>query len=214
MRAEFTDNLITGNDMIDSQHKELIEKINQLLKSIETSKEKITAVKMLNYLSDYVDYHFAAEEKLQEEIQYPGIEEHKKQHVILKNTVDDLFHMLEEEEGPSPAFVEQLNNKVIEWLYTHIQGFGPLCSGIPLHYGQSQQTLIICDCFTPVWARSHTPSPYRHSFSLSKNPSRALFTLSFPSISLRDASRAVHSPHISIPITSSDRISICISFFS
>ena len=50
MRAEFTDNLITGNDMIDSQHKELIEKINQLLKSIETSKEKITAVKMLNYL--------------------------------------------------------------------------------------------------------------------------------------------------------------------
>ena len=29
MRAEFTDNLITGNDMIDSQHKELIEKINQ-----------------------------------------------------------------------------------------------------------------------------------------------------------------------------------------
>ncbi len=123
MRAEFTDNLITGNDMIDSQHKELIEKINQLLKSIETSKEKITAVKMLNYLSDYVDYHFAAEEKLQEEIQYPGIEEHKKQHVILKNTVDDLFHMLEEEEGPSPAFVEQLNNKVIEWLYTHIQGF-------------------------------------------------------------------------------------------
>ena len=31
--------------------------------------------------------------------------------------------MLEEEEGPSPAFVEQLNTKVIEWLYTHIQGF-------------------------------------------------------------------------------------------
>ncbi|MCU6762249.1 McHr [uncultured Roseburia sp.] len=123
MKAEFTDNLITGNEMIDSQHKELIDKINQLLKSIETSGEKLAAVKMLNYLSDYVDYHFSAEEKLQEEINYPGIADHKKQHEILKNTVTDLFHMLEEEEGPSPAFVEQLNNKVIEWLYTHIQGF-------------------------------------------------------------------------------------------
>lgn len=123
MRAEFTDNLITGNDMIDSQHKELIEKINQLIESIETSKEKKVAVLMLNYLSDYVDYHFSAEEELQEEIGYPGIADHKKQHAILKDTVSDLKAMLEEEEGPSPAFVEQLNKKVIDWLYTHIQGF-------------------------------------------------------------------------------------------
>lgn len=123
MRAEFTDNLITGNDMIDGQHKELIEKINQLLESIETSKEKRAAVLMLNYLSDYVDYHFSAEEELQETIGYPGIKEHKAQHAVLKDTVSDLKAMLEEEEGPSPAFVEQLNKKVIEWLYTHIQGF-------------------------------------------------------------------------------------------
>ena len=29
MYAEFSENLITGNEMIDSQHKELIEKMNQ-----------------------------------------------------------------------------------------------------------------------------------------------------------------------------------------
>ena len=33
MYAEFSDNLITGNEMIDSQHKELISKINDVLKS-------------------------------------------------------------------------------------------------------------------------------------------------------------------------------------
>ena len=31
MRAEFDESLVTGNEMIDSQHKELIDKINKLL---------------------------------------------------------------------------------------------------------------------------------------------------------------------------------------
>ena len=35
MYAEFTDDLVTGNTLIDSQHKELIDKINDLLKSCE-----------------------------------------------------------------------------------------------------------------------------------------------------------------------------------
>lgn len=40
MRAEFDESLVTGNEMIDTQHKELIDKINKLLDSCETSKEK------------------------------------------------------------------------------------------------------------------------------------------------------------------------------
>lgn len=31
--------------------------------------------------------------------------------------------MLVEEEGPSPAFVAKVQENVINWLYTHIQGF-------------------------------------------------------------------------------------------
>ena len=30
MRAEFDESLVTGNEMIDSQHKELIDKIKQI----------------------------------------------------------------------------------------------------------------------------------------------------------------------------------------
>ena len=37
--------------------------------------------------------------------------------------VADLHTMLEEQEGPTEAFVEQVNKNVIEWLYYHIQGF-------------------------------------------------------------------------------------------
>ena len=123
MYAEFDDSLVTGNEMIDSQHKVLIEKINDLVASCEEKRDKLNAVRMLNYLADYTEFHFQAEEKLQEEIGYPELEEHRKKHEELRQTVEDLHQMLEEEEGPSDAFVDQLNKKVIEWLYYHIKGF-------------------------------------------------------------------------------------------
>lgn len=123
MYAEFTDNLVTGNEMIDSQHKELINKINALMESCEQSNDKAVAVKTLDYLADYTNYHFSAEEQLQREIDYPGFLKHKEQHDIFKQTIEDLENMLQEEEGPSPAFVAKVQEKVIEWLYVHIQGF-------------------------------------------------------------------------------------------
>ena len=123
MRAEFDDSLVTGNEMIDGQHKELIGKINNLLDSCETSRDKLVAVKTLDYLADYTEFHFGEEEKLQESINYPGLAEHKKEHEKLRQVVKELYEMLEEEEGPSAAFVEQVNRNVIEWLYRHIKGF-------------------------------------------------------------------------------------------
>ena len=55
--VEFDESLVTGNEMIDEQHKELIGKIQDLLRSCEKGSEKATAVKMLNYLATYTDYH-------------------------------------------------------------------------------------------------------------------------------------------------------------
>ena len=123
MYAVFDESLVTGNEMIDAQHKELIGKIAALEEACETNKDKTTAVKLLNYLADYTDFHFGEEEKLQEEIEYPGIEEHKKKHAEFKKAVEALHEMLEEEEGPTDAFVEKLNETVTNWLCQHIQGF-------------------------------------------------------------------------------------------
>lgn len=123
MYAVFDETLVTGNEMIDEQHKELIGKIAALEESCETSKDKATAVKLLNYLADYTDFHFAEEEKLQEEIAYPGLAEHKEKHEEFKHAVEDLHTMLEEEEGPTDAFVKALNETVTDWLFRHIKGF-------------------------------------------------------------------------------------------
>ena len=100
MRAEYDESLVTGNEMIDTQHRELIDKINKLLESCETSKDKLVAVKTLDYLADYTEFHFGEEERLQESIQYPGMAAHKREHEKLRGVVQDHYTMLEEEEGP------------------------------------------------------------------------------------------------------------------
>ena len=123
MYAEFDDTLITGNEMIDGQHRELIGRINDLLRSCEEQADRMAAMKMLNYLADYTEFHFKAEEELQEAIGYPGIKEHKEKHEELRRTVSELHEMLEEQEGPSDSFVEAVNKNVTEWLYYHIKGF-------------------------------------------------------------------------------------------
>lgn len=123
MYAEFDESLITGNEIIDGQHKELIGKINQLIRCCEESGGKLEAIKMLDYLADYTEFHFSAEEKLQEESDYPGIKEHKEKHEEFKKTVEELHDMLVEEEGPTEAFVNAVNKNVVDWLYKHIKGF-------------------------------------------------------------------------------------------
>ena len=123
MKHEIVKNLATGNVMIDRQHREIIEKIEKLINCCKEGGGKIEAVKMLDYLADYTDYHFKEEEELQEAYSCPGLQEHRKRHEELRQVVADLYEMLREEEGPSDAFVEAVNKNVKEWLFGHIKTY-------------------------------------------------------------------------------------------
>ena len=123
MYAVFKNNLLTGNELIDEQHKELIGRINKLISACENGVCQLEAIRMLDFLSDYTDYHFREEEALQEQVGYPGLEEHKARHAEFRAAVDELHEMLVEEEGPSDRFVKAVQDNVAEWFYRHIKGF-------------------------------------------------------------------------------------------
>ena len=61
MNITFDDNLITGNKTIDSQHQELIDRIRQFVAACESGDSKIKAIKMLDYLDEYTNFHFQEE---------------------------------------------------------------------------------------------------------------------------------------------------------
>lgn len=120
MSIAFDKSLETGNEMIDTQHKELIDRVNKLAAECRPGTGKRGAVATLDFLLDYTEYHFSAEEELQEECGYPKRKEHHLEHERFKRSVEELRIMLEEEEGPSEAFVEAVKKNVEEWLRNHI----------------------------------------------------------------------------------------------
>ena len=101
----------------------MIDRVNKLVESCENGKEKVTAVKTLDFLMDYTEFHFSDEEKLQQEVGYDKLEQHKCQHEHFKKSVDAPRQMLEEEEGPTDAFVQAVNKNISQWLVNHIQGW-------------------------------------------------------------------------------------------
>ena len=120
MKALFTPSLLTGDEMIDAHHKELFKRANDLFESIENGDSTEKVQETLGFLADYTTYHFSEEEKLMDEVQYPKTDAHKEMHAALVEDVKNLAVKLAAE-GPTKEFEEQVNKKVIEWLYTHIK---------------------------------------------------------------------------------------------
>ncbi len=120
MAIQFDNTLRTGNDLIDTQHQELISRVNKLTEECKPGAEKLVAVQTLGFLMDYTNIHFADEEKLQADNAYPLLDAHKQQHAAFVKAVGELQEMLEEEEGPSEAFVEAVKKNVVDWLLNHI----------------------------------------------------------------------------------------------
>lgn len=123
MNITFDDNLITGNKTIDSQHQELIDRIRQFVTACESGDSKIKAIKMLDYLDEYTNFHFQEEEELQKKVSYPEISGHHAKHEEFKTSIQELYDYLNENEGPDDQFIEQVKLNVVDWLFQHIKTF-------------------------------------------------------------------------------------------
>jgi len=121
MAIEWRDDLATGNELIDDQHKELFSRFNRLLESCQGGKGKDEVTRMILFLGDYVRSHFATEEQLQLRHNYPGYTAHKAQHDAF---IED-FRKLEDQfrsQGASFVLVIQTNQTMVDWLIKHIGG--------------------------------------------------------------------------------------------
>ena len=123
MNITFDDNLITGNKTIDFQHQELIDRIRQFVAACESGDSKIKAIKMLDYLDEYTNFHFQEEEELQKKVSYPEFSGHHAKHEEFKTSIQELYDYLNENEGPDDQFIEQVKHNVVDWLFQHIKTF-------------------------------------------------------------------------------------------
>jgi hemerythrin-like metal-binding protein len=115
----WTSDLSVGIELIDRQHKMLIKHLNDLSQSLESGQgpEKIAVT--LNFLIDYTNFHFSAEEKHMAANGYPELENHKKMHEGFKTTLNNLEEDLVEE-GATQLLADSIDTLLVMWLFEHI----------------------------------------------------------------------------------------------
>ncbi|MCL2577132.1 MAG: hemerythrin family protein [Defluviitaleaceae bacterium] len=124
----WNDEFLTGNELVDNDHKQIFSLVEDVLESsIKGSKEKNETA--INFLAEYVVSHFAREEKLMEESDYPNAVSHKKEHmdfmavaVKLKEDFDNGGYAFGElEMHPDTIHLSKvINDTVVSWLLNHV----------------------------------------------------------------------------------------------
>ena len=120
-KIEWDDSLSVNVDLIDEQHKMLIQKLADLSDALRRGLEYNKIMQTLEFMIDYTDFHFSAEEKVMEENDYPGLEEQKKQHEVFRTTLNNIVEDYKEE-GTTTAIAREINVFLLNWLIKHIKG--------------------------------------------------------------------------------------------
>lgn len=119
MKYELTDDLLTGNALIDSEHRELFAAVNNLIDACTQGKGRDQIQKTVQFLGDYVAKHFRDEEGLQTKSNYPGYPAHKQFHDGYRRKLAETTQVLTRE-GPSVKALSDLNG-VVAILVSHIR---------------------------------------------------------------------------------------------
>jgi hemerythrin len=108
-----------GIPFIDEQHKKLLDMTNKLYKACMAGDDtaRIRFISTVHEAEDYAKYHFTAEEKLMEEIQFPNLEAHRNEHqIFVRDLAKQAQSFKEGMEFVPILFVRYLR----DWIFTHI----------------------------------------------------------------------------------------------
>jgi hemerythrin-like metal-binding protein len=106
----WTEEFSVGVDILDADHKRLLELLNELIESRDLS--------IFNALVEYAQDHLAREEGLFKASEYPDVDLHVREHdKFLQSLADIHFHILK---GVTPALVDRTILFLRNWLLGHI----------------------------------------------------------------------------------------------
>jgi len=116
---EWTDDLNVGFELIDKQHRVLLDMINELYDALMEIQGQEALRKIVNRMVEYAAIHFMVEEKHMVEFGYEDYDKHKAIHDSFSSKALDLKDQLSED-----GFVLSLDvlNFLRDWLIDHIKG--------------------------------------------------------------------------------------------
>lgn len=113
----WTDELLTGNAKVDAQHRNLFKMMEQLRISINGNGSRQEIGQNLEILGRYVLSHFADEEQLMRDANYPGLVEHQEHHQILTAKTNEFLNLFHQHK---PVDYQEVLTFASEWIRDHV----------------------------------------------------------------------------------------------
>jgi len=117
MGLQWRDQLSVGNDLIDTDHKHLIEVINNAEECLRNGNRKELAV-TLDELARYSNTHFEREELIARAVGYPTVEQLHDSHTKLVETLNTFRS--EVTEAWTDASFNRFGTYLRNWLIQHV----------------------------------------------------------------------------------------------
>ncbi len=106
-----------GVSRFDSEHRRLLELMWLLFKSLGKSSGSEDAAKIMDELEQYTITHFTGEEELMAEHGYPGLENHRREHDVMKQRIGEFR---EKFDSDSVETSREVLRYLQDWLINHI----------------------------------------------------------------------------------------------
>lgn len=117
--AKWDPTLETGNELVDSEHRELLAIINELQNSIIERHDREIQDAIMVRLMAYARDHFKHEEELMRSVFYPGLVRQKQLH---KEFAAEARRLMSDYESGRKLLPITLAMFLHEWLVKHIRG--------------------------------------------------------------------------------------------
>jgi hemerythrin len=118
MTFAWTPDISVGDEVLDNQHKQLLENLNKLFRAMIDCDTSVVA-NSLAFLDSYIFEHLSYEEGYMKRYNYPEFESHKKLHENFI-TKYNAFKERVQAHGPSEELVFEMENFVGNWWLSHI----------------------------------------------------------------------------------------------
>jgi hemerythrin len=118
----WTDDLNTGIDVIDGQHRRIADSINKLNLALNSpdadpdSRKKIVH-DVIDEMTDYTLFHFTFEEAMMDDVDYPFAGAHKRLHELFAEQIAQY----NERNQAGEDVAQELHGLLCRWLFNHIR---------------------------------------------------------------------------------------------
>ena len=118
MAPQWSQALSIGVEAIDRQHQELFRRAHDLIEALKAGRRSEVGA-LVEYLGEYAQAHFEAEEALMRKAGYPGLDGHHAHHEEFRGQLASLVADYERK-GATPLVTLTLHNWLSDWLRQHV----------------------------------------------------------------------------------------------